>query len=794
MDPLSAVLAIVSLTSAVKDMVELGQKIHESFAKVSKNLRKARRMAENIKEMIEEIKEFCEDHKDVLVNTKEFLLAVQSLLGKLRDFETSVLPLLPKTGQRKLGLFIRGWWNNNKIQESISDLESDVVQVMRRYMMKSTMRSEVKLEAIHQETSRGLNSVHEDITQGLEVLAVVWRDVSAIRTTIATTTSHRSYEFSGTTTDEFNRNVIIFAKSTPSTSAPMLHTPDMITEELMTAAYIKLQINSIAMTVERIVQLPASATDNSHSNSVSLLQLSPISEQASVVLKQASMSITHLRHHVVQQVTHIRNLLEAKRVHTISIQDSVNALNMLSSGLGILGMDRESTLVGKWAITLTRTLFDASRQPHLGAALAFYLLNQSMRYFMSGDNTQFLQSIQEPYAITQNLRNQDTGEEDFPVLYSRILLEYVQTVDRKRSIKISIEAVQVLEGILDVQAFTQSKSHGGIERVVHPISSFLDQLFFSSPPALAVRIYAHALHGLATYLSRDGHFRSALDLALLAISVHRKMVSIYGHEYRMDLALALASLLEGGIASHIHAEKLINLADESIQLLQDLSEQNPVFYTPQLVSVLCVKASALRALGWDPEAMETWDIAGLAGQIIQDSKVCAIALDNLSDQFRRLQKYDDTVRTVSLANTVYHKGAETQALRSFYLSQDLQHLHRYKKSAEAARSSVGLCRHLAMKDPGKWVVYLTKGLTNLAHCLAALGEYSDALIAWKESLSTMDGCLNTGPDMGSAAVIHQFLTVLDKYTLISYILEDKEKCLEVSSTVYQHVRRLSEIY
>ena len=35
MDPLSVTLAVVTLTTAVKDLVELGQKIHDSFAKVS---------------------------------------------------------------------------------------------------------------------------------------------------------------------------------------------------------------------------------------------------------------------------------------------------------------------------------------------------------------------------------------------------------------------------------------------------------------------------------------------------------------------------------------------------------------------------------------------------------------------------------------------------------------------------------------------------------------------------------------------------------------------------------------
>lgn len=78
MDPLSLTLVVVSLTTATKDLVKLGQKMHESFAKVNRdihpassisswntpnadditqvsiNLRSAQRVAEDIKEMVEE--------------------------------------------------------------------------------------------------------------------------------------------------------------------------------------------------------------------------------------------------------------------------------------------------------------------------------------------------------------------------------------------------------------------------------------------------------------------------------------------------------------------------------------------------------------------------------------------------------------------------------------------------------------------------------------------------------------------------------------------------------------------
>lgn len=48
----------------------------------------------------------------------------------------STLPLLPQplTGARKRDVFIRGWWNNNRVEKSILDLQSDIGKLMRRYM------------------------------------------------------------------------------------------------------------------------------------------------------------------------------------------------------------------------------------------------------------------------------------------------------------------------------------------------------------------------------------------------------------------------------------------------------------------------------------------------------------------------------------------------------------------------------------------------------------------------------------------------------------------------------------
>ncbi|KAF5329413.1 hypothetical protein D9619_009140 [Psilocybe cf. subviscida] len=786
MDPLSVTLAVVSLATAVKDLVELGRKIHESFAKVSKNLRNARRVAGNIKEMLDEINTFCEGHKDVLANMKDFCVALQGLLVKFRGFEASILPLLPKTGRRKLGPFIRGWWNNNKIQDSISDLESDIVKVMRGYMMNNAMRTEVKLETMHQDTSKGLVDVRKGMTQGFEVIR---RDISALRETTATTTmTRRSYESeSGATSDEFERNIIMFAQSTLSTSVPMLRTPNVITEELMTAAYIKLQINTVAVIVENMPILPAFATTNVESF------------QLATLLEHTSMRITHLRHHVVRQVITIRDLLDTPGIHTVSIRKGTSALNNLSLALKTLGMGHESILLGNWAITLMRALLHAADggHPDRRACLALYLCNQSTRYDESGDKMQSLQFIEEAHAITQDLQNQFHEKTHFQILHSKVLLQYAKSVDNQQSIKMAVKAIQILEDILNIQAFTLA--NGEIQSVVQLTSSFFDRLFFSAPPITVITNYAVCLATLAHFIRKHhlsmGGYQKVLALVRLAIALHQKLVTIHGHVHKAGLADALLLLVRLKAASFAPGEDFVDIANECIHLFRDLADNNPLYYARKLVDALWAKATTLQYLGQYTEAIATWEeVASLARQIVQDSALCARALGHLSDQFRRLKRHDDAVRTGKLAITTYHEKDETRAERYFYLTKDLLQLRRYKESAEAARTTVALYRRLATRDPRKWMMNLTEGLSALAHCLVALGDNSEGLLAWTESVSMLDNFLLTHASNGATlAPTRRYRAALIIHRQTSLILEDKEDCFKVCSTIVRCFRQLLEI-
>lgn len=170
---------------------------------------------------------------------------------------------------------------------------------------------------------------------------------------------------------------------------PMLRTPNVITEELMITAYIKLQVNIIVMTLEKMLALPAST-----SNGVAPINIENFCLDA--IIDEASMSIAHLRQHVVQQATTVRNLLDSERKRTaVVMHEGACALDKLSLGLEALGMGDESIQISNCAATLARTLVDASggRLPDPAAILAFYLLRQSTQYYINGDKIRSLQAV-----------------------------------------------------------------------------------------------------------------------------------------------------------------------------------------------------------------------------------------------------------------------------------------------------------------------------------------------------------------------------------------------------------------
>lgn len=377
---------------------------------------------------------------------------------------------------------------------------------------------------------------------------------------------------------------------------------------------IEYEVRSMLRSLE-MLKLPAPGP-----NFVAEFQLAPM-------LEAASMSLAHLRHHVMQQITRIHHLLDSERTRTAYVfYESGQALSSLSAGLQQLDMGPQSILVGNSAITLARALVEAvnNESPDRRADLATCLRRQSARHHRSGDKIQSLQAIDEAHKITQDLLSHHWVKSPFRILYSLVLMQYAEIVDDERSIKTTIEAIQVLEDILSIQAFTLSKLHEEIiiDSVIRPRFSLLNHLSkFSRAPTM-IPAYALALQNLGLYLLRDGQDKCALDLQLLAIAIHRIMVSTHGCEYRVHLGRALSALVRGGTATGAPFDELVDMADECIEILRELAGRNPLIYARELVDVIHAKDRVLENLeGGDDGTTTGKEADGLTERIILGIKL-----------------------------------------------------------------------------------------------------------------------------------------------------------------------------
>jgi hypothetical protein len=100
-DPLSITLAAVTLATALKDIIELAQKIEGSFAKVSsplhdgnvsqnllfpfrrflRNLQTAQRLSKDVLHTLFQLQEFCDQNCEVLNASVEMNTALMELMG-----------------------------------------------------------------------------------------------------------------------------------------------------------------------------------------------------------------------------------------------------------------------------------------------------------------------------------------------------------------------------------------------------------------------------------------------------------------------------------------------------------------------------------------------------------------------------------------------------------------------------------------------------------------------------------------------------------------------------------------
>ncbi|KAF5323783.1 hypothetical protein D9619_012922 [Psilocybe cf. subviscida] len=523
MDPLAVTLAAIALATAVKDITELGIKIRESFAKVPKNLLNAERVARDISEMLEDVVEFSEQNRETLENAQEFRIALQDLINTLRGFELSTLSLLQEL--KRCGRFSRMWtsWRRREeIEVTVQQLRDAVKKLVKRHLMRGALRTEVNTERIHHATSQ----IQRDITD----LRVTTTTVLALGTTVS---SHLS-------SDDIDQSILILANTSSSTCMPMLRVPAVITDEIMSKAFVKFQVGSIISIMENLRQLPIEYNVGSRLGSDS----DPSFQFSIGPWKHHIITTTHLWYRAAEDLIHIRRLLEAGPLRTSIWAGAVYLAELLIT-LQQLGLTDEQVMIAKWSVTLRRMLISAEPDQSIHCnRLASALLSQSIIYDNINEVSLALESIEEASQIAQNFAYTKKSQ----ALLSTIIASHSSIISKTSggnqfAVSLSMESVKIMEDVLDVRAMG-CDSHIIEDDGIHSVNPiFIQRLFSASSTCSFLSQYAEAQSYLGNHLSAERRLDEALKCMLLSITILRRML-VENHEgARYKLVLALHGLI-----------------------------------------------------------------------------------------------------------------------------------------------------------------------------------------------------------------------------------------------------------
>ncbi|KAF4609969.1 hypothetical protein D9613_010371 [Agrocybe pediades] len=153
MDPLSGVLAGITLATAVKDVVELAQKLSKSFKKPGRNLRAARELAGDVLDTTHRLKDFYESHQTILDQSQEMKHFLSELEGEMRTVYNKCCQTFPAYPMSKIGRIkntVFAWRSAGKVERQLLNLKNRVNKCYIHFMMFAVMRIEVQITDMNQ--------------------------------------------------------------------------------------------------------------------------------------------------------------------------------------------------------------------------------------------------------------------------------------------------------------------------------------------------------------------------------------------------------------------------------------------------------------------------------------------------------------------------------------------------------------------------------------------------------------------------------------------------------------------
>ncbi|KAF9537861.1 hypothetical protein CPC08DRAFT_824682 [Agrocybe pediades] len=527
-DPLSITLAAITLGTALKDLTELAQKLHESFKKHSHNMRAAELLAADTLETVQDIEKFYIERGDVLDNLPDVRNAVARLSRDMQSVYDQCLPILqlgnsPERGLRSTLKFkIERWWSRKEVEFNIRNLREQANECYRRFKRHAQLGTAVAIGELKGTVSEGFSAIT--------------RQASALQVS--------------------DENVLAFMGFTRAVLSP-LPPGVMLSEDLVFKLYVRGHVRKIDDILKNLASKQSYAVekpDDCHSRPF---------DASSTFLPTTPEAIEYVRGDTVAELVRVQQDLLNAEASGNSIQEGAWTLQHLANDLFRAGMDSESLILHTWSVDLYKTLSISGRDVYApGLALAFS--NLAWLSYEAGDK--FAQGMA---MTTECLSLLKTCTPTFATetLTARVLSNSARvrrTIGEHPSASLQdAEAlVTMWERLGADQMYLIGPQQGG------KYATFDLQL---TEGDWALLDYAYALDALRKILYNSERYQEALDVGEKALRLYRAQGQCYKHvEIQSRVANLCLFLCDDVFRDVIPLSSALKYAQEAVQIWEEV--------------------------------------------------------------------------------------------------------------------------------------------------------------------------------------------------------------------------------
>ncbi|WMN58985.1 tetratricopeptide repeat protein [Pseudoalteromonas xiamenensis] len=271
--------------------------------------------------------------------------------------------------------------------------------------------------------------------------------------------------------------------------------------------------------------------------------------------------------------------------------------------------------------------------------------------------------------------------------------------------------------------------------------------------------FAMSLNNLASFQSELGHREAALEHALEAVQIYRKLAEAHPDTFLPDLAMSLNNL--ASFQSELgQREAALEHALEAVNIRRKLAEAHPDTFLPNLAGSLNNLANRLSELGQREaaleHALEAVQIYRKLAEAHPDTFLpdLAMSLNNLASFQSELGQREAALEHALEAVNIRRKLAEAHpdtflpnlAGSLNNLANRLSELGQREAALEHALEAVNIRRKLAEAHPDTFLPDLAMSLNNLANRLSELGQREAALEHALEAVNIRRKLAEAHPD------------------------------------------------